>query len=368
MAATDSLRDKVPPHNDEAEVATIGALLLDPESLSTVLKYLRPNDFYKTAHQRIYEAILTLFDRSEAIDLITLNEELKTKGLLKSCGGSAYISQLTSAVPTSANIKYYAQIVQALSMRRNLARIASEINASSFDDSTDVRYIIEEAERQIFELTDKQHTGSYQVAREIVARTIEVIEKLFHNSGDYIGVPSGFSSLDSYTAGFQNAEFIVIGARPSVGKTALALTMAANMSIKNHIPVGFFTLEMSSMALMQRLLSSEARLKSHALRSGILKPSDFHKLTEAAGKIYEAPLYIEDSPNLKLLDLRAQARRMRSQHKVSIIFIDYLTLIGSEHQDMPRHEQIRSEERRVGKECSTRWSPYHLKQNRFLRL
>jgi len=340
MAAADSLRDKVPPHNDESEVATLGALLLDPESLATVLKYLRPDDFYKTAHQRIYEAILALFDRSEAIDLITLNEELKTMGLLKSCGGPAYISQLTSAVPTSANIKYYAQIVQALSMRRNLARIASEINASSFDDSTDVRYIIEEAERQIFELTDKQHTGSYQVAREIVARTIEVIEKLFHNSGDYIGVPSGFSSLDSYTAGFQNAEFIVIGARPSVGKTALALTMAAHMSVKKHIPVGFFTLEMSSMALMQRLLSSEARLKSHALRSGILKPSDFHKLTEAAGKIYEAPLYIEDSPNLKLLDLRAQARRMRSQHKVSIIFIDYLTLIGSEHQDMPRHEQI----------------------------
>ena len=340
MAATDTLRDKVPPHNDEAEVATIGALLLDPESLSTVLKYLRPDDFYKTAHQRIYDAILALFDRSEAIDLITLNEELKTKGLIKSCGGPAYISQLTSAVPTSANIEYYAKIVQALSMRRNLSRIASEINASSFDDSTDVRYIIEEAERQIFELTDKQHTGSYQVAREIVARTIEVIEKLFHNSGDYIGVPSGFSSLDSYTAGFQNSEFIVIGARPSVGKTALALTMAANMSVKKHIPVGFFTLEMTSMALMQRLLSSEARLKSHALRSGILKPSDFHKLTEAAGKIYEAPLYIEDSPNLKLLDLRAQARRMRSQHKVSIIFIDYLTLIGSEHQDMPRHEQI----------------------------
>ncbi len=340
MAAVNSLRDKVPPHNDEAEVATLGALLLDPESLATVLKYLRPDDFYKTAHQRIYDAILALFDRSEAIDLITLNEELKTKGLIKSCGGPAYISQLTSAVPTSANIEYYAKIVQALSMRRNLSRIASEINASSFDDSTDVRYIIEEAERQIFELTDKQHTGSYQVAREIVARTIEVIEKLFHNSGDYIGVPSGFSSLDSYTAGFQNSEFIVIGARPSVGKTALALTMAANMSVKKHIPVGFFTLEMTSMALMQRLLSSEARLKSHALRSGILKPSDFHKLTEAAGKIYEAPLYIEDSPNLKLLDLRAQARRMRSQHKVSIIFIDYLTLIGSEHQDMPRHEQI----------------------------
>ena len=338
--ATTGLKDKIPPNNQDAEIATLGALLLDSDALGTVVHYLRPDDFYKTAHQRIYQGILKLFERNEAVDLITLTEELKNENLLEACGGAAYVSRLTSAVPTSANVRYYAQIVQDCSIRRNLARIASSIVSDSFDDSQEVRLIIEEAERQIFEITDKQHTGTFQPAKEIVSRTIEAIEKLYHTKDAYIGIPSGFSDLDTLTSGFQNSEFIVIGARPSVGKTALALTMAANMAIHNKFPVGFFTLEMSSMALMQRMLASEARIRSNSLRSGFLKPSDFHKLTEAASKIYEAPLYIEDSPSLRLLDLRALARRMRHQFNVAIIFIDYLTLITSENRDLPRHEQI----------------------------
>jgi replicative DNA helicase len=339
MAKT-GLKDRIPPNNQDAEIATLGALLLDSDSLSTVVHYLRPDDFYKTAHQRIFQGILKLFERNEAIDLITLTEELKNENLLEACGGAAYVSRLTSAVPTSANVRYYAQIVQDCSIRRNLARIASSIVSDSFDDSQEVRLIIEEAERQIFEITDKQHTGTFQPAKEIVSRTIEAIEKLYHTKDAYIGIPSGFSDLDTLTSGFQNSEFIVIGARPSVGKTALALTMAANMAIHNKFPVGFFTLEMSSMALMQRMLASEARIRSNSLRSGFLKPSDFHKLTEAASKIYEAPLYIEDTPSLRLLDLRALARRMRHQFNVSIIFIDYITLITSENRDLARHEQI----------------------------
>ena len=338
--ATTGLKDKIPPNNQDAEIATLGALLLDSDALGTVVHYLRPEDFYKTAHQRIYQAILSLFEKNEAIDLITLTEELKNENLLETCGGAAYVSRLTSAVPTSANVRYYAQIVQDCSIRRNLARIASSIVSDSFDDTQEVRLIIEEAERQIFEITDKQHTGTFQPAKEIVSRTIEAIEKLYHTKDAYIGIPSGFSELDTLTSGFQNSEFIVIGARPSVGKTALALTMAANMAIHNKFPVGFFTLEMSSMALMQRMLASEARIRSNSLRSGFLKPSDFHKLTEAASKIYEAPLYIEDTPSLRLLDLRALARRMRHQFNVAIIFIDYLTLITSENRELPRHEQI----------------------------
>jgi replicative DNA helicase len=338
--ATTGLKDRIPPNNQDAEIATLGALLLDSDALGTVVHYLRPDDFYKTAHQRIYQGILKLFERNEAVDLITLTEELKNENLLEACGGVAYVSRLTSAVPTSANVRYYAQIVQDCSIRRNLARIASSIVSDSFDDSQEVRLIIEEAERHIFEITDKQHTGTFQPAKEIVSRTIEAIEKLYHTKDAYIGIPSGFSDLDTLTSGFQNSEFIVIGARPSVGKTALALTMAANMAIHNKFPVGFFTLEMSSMALMQRMLASEARIRSNSLRSGFLKPSDFHKLTEAASKIYEAPLYIEDSPSLRLLDLRALARRMRHQFNVAIIFIDYLTLITSENRDLPRHEQI----------------------------
>jgi len=334
------LKDKVPPHNEEAEVATLGALLLDTEALAVVIRYLRPEDFYRTSHQRIYQAILALVDRNEAIDLLTLTEELKSAGLLEACGGPAYVSRLSSAVPTSANVQYYAQIVQECSVRRNLARIASQIVSDSFDEGQEVRLIIEEAERQIFEITDRQHTGSFQPAKEIVSRTIEAIEKLYHTKDAYIGIPTGFTELDVLTSGFQNSEFIVIGARPSVGKTALALSMAANIAIHNKLPVGFFTLEMSSMALMQRLLASEARIKSNSLRSGFLKPSDFHKLTEAASKIYEAPLYIEDTPSLRLLDLRALARRMKHQFNVAILFVDYITLITAENRDLPRHEQI----------------------------
>ncbi len=334
------LKGKVPPHNLDAEVATLGALLLDPEALATVIRLLRPEDFYKTSHQRIYQAILILFDRNEACDLITLTEQLKDSGLLEACGGAAYVSRLTSAVPTSANVIYYARIVQECSMRRSLARIASEMMAEAYEEGQEVRLVIEEAERKIFEITDKQHTGTFQAARDIVPKTIEAIEKLYHIKDSYIGIPSGFHDLDTLTSGFQNSEFIVLGARPSVGKTALALTMASNMAVRNHIPVGFFTLEMSAMALMQRLLSSEARIDSNSLRSGFLKPSDFHKLTEAASKIYEAPLYIEDTPSLKLLDLRALARRMKSQFNVAIIFIDYLTLITAENRELPRHEQI----------------------------
>jgi len=319
---SNSLKDKIPSHNEEAEEATLGALLLDSEALPAVIRYLRPKDFYKNAHKTIYKAILDLFNRGEAIDLITVTDALKANNDLDSSGGSAYISSLTSVVPTSANIEYYAQIVQTCSIRRNLARIASQIISQSHEESLDIRQIIEEAEKQIFEIAERQHTGFY------------------HTKESYTGIPTGFSSLDNYTSGFQNSEFIVIGARPSVGKTALALTMASNISIRYSKPVGFFTLEMSSMALMQRLLSSEARIDSIKLRTGFLKESDLYKLTEAAGRIYDAPLYIDDTPNLKLLDLRAQARRMKTQHDISILFIDYLTLITSENRDMPRHEQI----------------------------
>ena len=218
--------------------------------------------------------------------------------------------------------------------------ISANITARATDESIEARQTIDEAERWIYELSDDRYAGSYVAVREIIPETIATIEKLYHNKDSYTGIPTGFADLDNLTSGFQSSEFIVIGARPSVGKTALALTMAANMSIRFGRAVGFFTLEMSRSALVQRLVSAEARLDSQRLRSGMLKPSDFHNLTEAAGRIYDAPLYIEDTPSLSILDLRALARRMRSQSKVEIMFVDYLTLITSESRDLPRHEQI----------------------------
>jgi len=337
-----NLKDKVPPHNYDAEVATLGAILLDRDALAKIVPLIRPDDFYKTAHRKICEAMIGLDSRNEAIDLITLTDELTKRKELEACGGISYIAQLTSAVPTSANVEYYAKIVQETSIRRNLERIASGMISDAHNESIEVRVIIEEAEKRIFELTENQHSGTYKEAKEIVNKTIAAIENLFHKKGEYTGVPCNFSELDEMTSGFQESELIVIGARPSVGKTAFALSMAANMCmhIKHPVPVGFFTLEMSSMALMQRLICSESRLNSHIIRTGMLRPADFHNLTEAAGRIYEAPLYIDDTPNIKLLDLRALARRMVAQAQVKIIFIDYLTLISSEHPDIPRHEQI----------------------------
>ncbi|TVR34484.1 MAG: replicative DNA helicase [Spirochaetaceae bacterium] len=338
--ASAQLKDRVPPHNPEAEVATLGAILLDPDALGQVISYLRPVDFYRNAHVRVFDAILGLYERGEEIDLITLTQELRSRSALDSVGGAGYVASLTSSVPTSANIEYYARIVRGASVRRRLLKIANEIIAEAYDDSQESRAILEEAERKIFEITDSQQDAGFQKARDIVEATVEAIERLYQTKDNYTGIPSGFPSLDNMLSGFQNSEFIVIGARPSVGKTALALTMAGNISVHQKIAVGFFTLEMSKQALMQRLLSAEARIGSQTLRTGMLKSSDFKNLTDAAGLIYEAPLWIADTPNMRLLDLRAQARRMVAQHQVRIIFVDYLTLVSAENSESPRHEQI----------------------------
>ncbi|TFG62859.1 MAG: replicative DNA helicase, partial [Spirochaetales bacterium] len=276
----------------------------------------------------------------EALDIITVSDELRNSSNLDSCGGPAYISALTGAVPTSANIEYYAKIVKQNSLRRNLARIASQILADTYNDGVDARSLVEETERKIYELTDENSGSSYKAVKEIIPQTVDFIEKLFHSKESYTGVPTGFDKLDNLTSGFQKSEFIVIGARPSIGKTALALSMAAYMAIHKQIRVGFFTLEMPDTQLVQRLLSIEARVNSQKLRTGMLNNADFRDITEACSRIYEAPLYIEDTPNMKLLDLRAVARRMKSKQDIQILFVDYLTLISAEKADMPRHEQI----------------------------
>ena len=334
------LRDRVPPNNLEAEQATLGAILLDPEALGRVLSYLRADDFYKSAHARVFDAIVELWEKNEGIDLITVTRALKSSGDLDVVGGAAYVSSLTSTVPTSANVEYYARIVREMSMRRRLLKTANEIIAETFREGIESREVIEEAERRIFEISEGQQTTGFKQAREIVKQTVEAIENLYRTKDDYTGIPSGFPALDKMLSGFQDSEFIVIGARPSVGKTALALTMAANISIRRKIPVGFFTLEMSDMAIMQRLIASEARIGSQKIRTGMLRPADFKNLTDAAGMIYDAPLWISDTPGMRLLDLRAQARRMKSNFDVRIIFVDYISLVNNEHLDVPRHEQI----------------------------
>jgi replicative DNA helicase len=336
----EGLKDKIPPHNEEAEKATLGAMLLDTEAVPVAMQYLRPGDFYINRNRRVFEAIRTLSDQGLKADIITIVEELRRTGELDGAGGPAYVASLTNVVPTTANIDYYAKVVQDCSLRRSLIRVSNEVVAKSFDESQESRIILEETQQRIFELTDSRQTFTFKSIKEIIPPLINIIEARYHSKNQYTGVPSGFDDLDQYTSGFQPSELVIIGARPSIGKTALALTMATNIAIHRKIPTAFFTLEMSDIALGQRLISGEANIESNSLRLGKLKPSEFTKLLDAAGKIYEAPLYIVDMPNMKLLDLRSQARRLRAQQKVEIIFIDYLTLISSENYQLPRHEQV----------------------------
>jgi replicative DNA helicase len=338
----EQLKDKVPPHNAEAEQACLGAVLIDPESVASVLRFLRPEDFYVNANREVFAGIISLYEKGQKADLITLTDELRSLGTLDRAGGPGYVANLTSVTPSSANVEYYARIVQESSIRRNLLRLSADIGAKAHDESTESAVVLDEAQARIFEICQNRQAVSYKSVKDLLPDTIKTIEKLFKNKNAYTGVPSGLPELDTMTSGFQDSELAIIGARPSVGKTALAMTMAANIAIREHISCAFFSLEMADMAIMQRLIVSEARISSEKIRSGLIKPSDFNALMEAAGRIYEAPLYLVDMPNIKLLDLRTMARRLRAEKDVKIIFVDYLTLVTHENADLPRWEQIAS--------------------------
>ncbi len=333
---------RVPPHNADAEKAVLGAVMLDPEALETVIDYLRPEDFYRKSHQKIFTTILNLDAQHDPLDIITVTDRLKKDNVLEMCGGASYISDLTSSVPSSANVKYYAQMVQSTSVKRKLIRASTEIIDLAYNEQEDHKEILAEAQKQIFTILEgDQIRGGYRTSDDVVNETINIIEKLYKAGGDYTGVPSGFPELDKMTSGFQPSDFVVIGARPSVGKTAFALTIVQHMAVKKKVPVGFFTLEMSGRLLMQRLMANEARIDLQKIRSGMLKHSDLAKLMEAAARLYEAPLFIEDTPNAKLLDLRAQARRMKKNENIQALFVDYIGLVEPENRgNVPRHEQV----------------------------
>lgn len=333
------LKDKIPPHNLDAEKATLGALLLDWSSINEVVQYLRKDNFYSQQNQLIYESLLNLFSKGTRGDLLTLIDDLTKSGNLEKAGGTAYITSLTDSVPTSANVDYYAKIVLDQSTRRNLIKISSEIKADSYDETKESRSILEDVEQKVFKLTDTNQTTKVMGMDEIIPKTINIIDARFKNKNAFSGIASGITKLDSMTSGFQKSEMIIVGARPSMGKTALAMSMMENIAINKKIPCGFFSLEMSADQIGQRLLSQVARIQGTKLKSGLLKFEDFKKLQDAAGECFNAPLYIVDTPNMKLLDLRAMARRMRVNQKVEIIFIDYIGLITPENTEAPLHEQ-----------------------------
>ena len=273
-------------------------------------------------------------------DIISLKEKLREKGELEAAGGAAYISELTDKVPTSANVEYYAQIVKDQAIRRSLIKSAAKIVADSHNDTIDSRSVLEEAQKEIFDLTDNTASQNFKTTQELVSEVLDKISRLYKNKTSLTGIESGFTDLDQMTAGFQPSEMIILGARPSIGKTAMALSMLQHIVVAKKIPAAFFSLEMSDVQVMQRLLVQESRIHSDKIRTGFFSIADFSKLQDAAAKLYDAPLYIVDTPNMKLLDLRSVARRLKSLHDIKIIFIDYITLIGSENTSIPRHEQV----------------------------
>lgn len=334
------LKDKIPPHNDEAEQAVLGALLLDNDVIDTVIQYVRAEDFYSNQNRRVFNAVISLFDKGQKADIITLVAELRQSGDLEGAGGASYVASLTSVVPSSANVEYYAKLVQDCSLRRSLLRVSVEAITLSYDESVESRQILEETQQKFFELGEDRQAVFYQNAKEFISKTIDHLEKLVRSKDEYSGIPSGFHDLDYLTSGFQASDLIIIGARPSIGKTALALNMFAHIAVSLKRPAAFFSLEMPSRAIGQRLITAEAMVEPQRIRTTLLKEKDYKPLWDAAGKFYEAPFYIADPPGMKLLDLRSQARRLRSQQKVEIIFVDYLTLIVSENYKVPRYEQI----------------------------
>lgn len=334
------LNDKIPPHSIEAEQAVLGALLLDWKSMADVVSILKSDRFYSIQNQTIYSALLKLYTNNITGDTISLINELTKEEKLEMAGGASYIASLTDKVPSAANIDYYAGMVVDRAVRRDLIKVSSELRASSYELNKDSNVILDSAEQKIFSLAEGNETADIHAAKDIMIKEIEIIDARFKSKSDFTGIPSGFAKLDTYTSGFQNSELIIIGARPSIGKTALALSMMQNIAVDKRISCGFFSLEMPYESIGMRLLSQEARVPMSKIRSGMLKIDDVKRIQDAASRWFEAPLYTVDTPNMRLLELRAMARRMVKNHSVKIIFIDYIGLITTENPNAPVYEQI----------------------------
>lgn len=323
--------------NLEAERSVLGSMLLDWKCAGDVVQKLKAGDFYDLRNQVIYASLVRLYQKGVQGDIVTLTEDLEAAEKSQESGGTQYLLELSDEVPTAVNVMRYVDVVLDRSIRRQLVSAAQEIKADSFEIGKKSPELLEAAEKRIFALTDTMQTAQILTMHDVMTMTIEAIDARY--KGGFLGVSSGVSDLDVMTSGFQKGEMIVIGARPSMGKTALALTMMQNIAIENGVSCGFFSLEMSAIQIGQRLLVQVARVPSTKVRSGMLKIEDFKRIQDAAEVCNVAPFYIVDSPNLRILDLKVLARRMKVKYDVKIIFIDYIGLITSEMPKAPMYEQ-----------------------------
>ena len=321
---------KLPPQAVDLEESTLGALMLEKDALTKVIDILHPESFYKDSHRMIFTAIRKLFERSEPIDILTVTNELKKSGELDLIGGPYYITQLTNRVASAANIEYHSRIILQKHIQRELIRISSDTIKDAFEDTSDVFQLLDRAEKNLFEITKGNISRNYQDMGTMVSEAYRQIEAARLHGTGITGVQSGFTDLDRITSGWQKSDLIVLAARPGMGKTAFVLSLARNAAIGFNRPVAFFSLEMSSIQLVQRMISSETGIPSDKLRKGTLDNSEWHKLVSMTGKLSQAPVFIDDTPSLSIFDLRSKCRRLKSMHKIELIVIDYLQLMRAE--------------------------------------
>ncbi len=340
----DTLVEKVPPQNLEAEMAVLGSMLLDEDAISVAGESLDNSSFYKITHRKIFETIIGLYNASKPVDLITLTDELKKKDALDEVGGVSFLTSLANSVPTSANIGHYVSIVKEKCILRNLINNSTKIVSLCYANEGNINELVDQAEKLIFDVSDKRMQGSYIHLKEIIKESIEKIDKLYQKKMHVTGVPTGYIDFDIQTAGLQPSDLIIVAARPSMGKSALALGMVEYAGVTAKIPVAIFSLEMSKEQLVQRMLCSHARVDAHKVRTGYLATSDWPRLTAAAGKLSESSIFIDDTPAISVMELRGKARRLKMHHDIQLIILDYMQLMrGSNSSSSESRQQEISE-------------------------
>lgn len=340
MTQTTGFGERIPPQAIEAEMSVVGAMMLDKSALSPVIEILDVSDFYRTSHQEIFKAILSLFNRNEAIDLVTVSEELKRKKQLDKVGGGVYLASLLENVATAVNVGYHAEIVLKKAVRRRLIEATFDIATEGYDSEQDAFNLLDDAEKKIFSIREKRLRPGFKPLEKILHTTFEAIEKLHDQKGGVIGVPSGFKKLDELTAGFQQGDLVIVAGRPSMGKTAFALNVARHAAVEAKVPVAIFSLEMANYQLAQRMLCSEARVDAHRVRTGTLPDEDWSKLSICVGALAEAPIFIDDSPASTVLQIRAKARRLAAEHEIGLVVVDYLQLMEGPRGAESRQQEI----------------------------
>jgi len=337
---SETILEKLSPQNLEAEMAVLGSMLMDEEAISVAVELLSRDSFYKDSHRKIFESISDLFNTNKAVDIITLADELKRKGVLEEVGGVSFLSALANSVPTAANISHYVSIVKEKSILRILIGNATKIVSLCYGSEGNIDEVVDTAEQLVFEVSDRKHQGSYIPVKEIVKSSIETIDRLYQKKEHVTGIPTGFIDFDLKTSGLQSSDLIVVAGRPSMGKSAFALGMAEYAGMVEKIPTALFSLEMSKEQLVQRMLCAHAKVDAHKVRTGYLSTSDWPRLTAAAGKLSEAPIYIDDTPAISVMELRAKARRLKAHHDIKLIILDYMQLMRGSANIENRQQEI----------------------------